>query len=321
MEKQEFLESQELPEELASEAWEQADGDVEYAQELLSPVELTLKGLFRDEEADLYGLFLINWDLRHDELSNVRAAVVNSPFQDITIQDSEGKFFRQITNIEESQALLSGYTDSLKESLRNLVGGDNDYPESVLKDGREQFIDELNTELEESLELKKLEIEIDGSIRRRLETDGEEGEGTTEPEDEEVNVPSCDVQVTPVQGVSVEKLQPDDMIYVELGEIPEEWSKLRPVLEDLRDDSGLIPAQLTTKKHTDDGRMELQVQFGKKVFGTINCGRDVSLMVPDETLEKYDQKSAFNMEDVLTPSVLAISGVLVLVVVLMLILF
>lgn len=321
MDREEFLDAQEAPPELARQAWEEADGNPDYAKELLNPEELTIKGTFSDEESNLYGLLLLKWDLRSDDLIGVRGVVVNVPLTDITPNDSSDEFYQRITELENSSNLLSGYTDSVKQPIKDLLNDeDNNYPESLLEDDLEEFTDLLEELLQESLDLKVLELSLDTDVRRHLDKEPEEEASEEDDEDEKVNVPACDVHVTPVQGVSVEKLQPDDMIYVELGEIPDEWSNLEPVLEDLRDDSGLIPAQLKAKEQTEDGRFKLQVQFGKKVYGTVHCGRDVSLMVPEETLEKYEDGAGVDFEDFSTASILAVAGAVVVVAILLVLL-
>ena len=302
MEKQEFLESQPLPDELVEDAWERSNGDPEEARELLSPSRLTVKGHFSTTEDNISGLYMLTWDYRANTIDNFRCVMVNGTLDEFQLDAPHNEFLSKLRELEESDQLMSGYTEELEEAIRALWTGD-ELDVSKFQD-EEEFSEllEIHRQLMDGLfdfEDPKLEHEYELT---RLINDLDDTEGEADEDDEEsVTVPSCDVHVTPVQGVSVTKLQPGDMIYVEIGEIPEEWAKLKPVLEDLRDESGLIPAQLRSKKHTDDGRLELEVQFGKKVYGALSCGRDVSLMVPDETREKYGEEPSDALEELFQP--------------------
>lgn len=321
MEREEFLKAQEAPPEVARKAWEEANGNSDYATELLTPEEITIKGKFGDEESNLHGLLLVKWDLRSDDLIGVRGVVVNVSLDDMTATQTSDDFYKRISELENSSNLLSGYTDSVKKPIKDLLNDpNNDYPECLLEDDLNEFNETLLELLQDSLDLRNLDLQVDTDVRRRIDKEPEDEPSDEGTDEEKVNVPSCDVHVTPVQGVSVEKLQTGDMIYVEIGEIPDEWSKLEPVLEDLRDDSGLIPAQLKGKEQSEDGRLKLQVQFGKNVYGTVNCGRDVSLMVPDDTLEKYENEGTIDFDDFSTASVLGVAGAVVLVALLLVLL-
>lgn len=286
MEKEEFIESQPFSDELVEKAWDRAEGNPEEAQELLGPSELTLKGHLSCSAENISGLYLITWNYKSNSIDNFRCSVINGSIEGFQLNTSHEDFLEKLRDLENSDQLMSGYTEELQENIRALWTSDEFDVSNTTDDEGFSELEETHRQLVGGLfDLNEFELEHNYEITRLINDNGEE---QSDAEDEEsLTVPSCDVRVTPVQGVSVTRLQPEDVIYVEIGEIPEEWSKLKPVLEDLRDESGLIPAQLRSKKHTDDGRLELEVQFGKKVYGSLSCGRDVSLMVPEETREKY----------------------------------
>lgn len=319
MDKDEFLEQQSVDDDLAEEAWERADGEPEEARELLDLAQLTVKGRLFNPGSNINGVFMLTWDLAEEELANLGAVIVNDSVETVDLEAPHEEFIRSLREVEESPKIMSGYSEELEETLQELwKNPSEELPELSDEEFEEGLVAAHETKIEEAFDFEESHLDVVLDLRRRIEIDGEseEGEGDAAEEQETVNVPSCDVHVTPVQGVSVARLQPDDMIYVEIGEIPEEWSKLEPVLEDLRDDSGLIPARLVKKTHTEDGRLELEVQFGKKVYGSLTCGRDVSLMVPDETREKYDEPGISSIEDVLSPKIIVPAVTLTLLVLL-----
>jgi hypothetical protein len=322
MEKEEFIESQSVSDELAEDAWEQADGDGAEASRLLSPLQQTVKGLLSNKKAEINGLFLLTWNHQDAKLTNNGGVLVPHKIDKVSVEQDHEEFIRDLRRLEESAQLLSGYTEQLENVLKNLWQESAEEFLELYESGDLDTIRERHESfLKEQLEFEELDVNLQQNVTRAIEVDSnEESDSDNQFERSSLTIPSCEVEVTPVRGVSLEALQPGDMIYVDLGDVPDKFSQLKPVLEDLRDDSDFIPVQLQKKKQTESDRYELEVQFGQNVFGTATCGRDLSILVPEATREKYGTDNMSAAGDFLDWKVVLIGGGILTLLVIVLVL-
>ncbi len=268
---------------------------------------------------------MLIWDYESSTIDNFRCIVINGLITDFQLDVPHEDFLEKFRELENSNNLMSGYTEKLEKNIRALWTSDElevnnftdeeqmpklyELHQQLLEDQFDFSNFELNQEHEFTPLIKNIEDNEDDGDQSDSDYDG------YDEYDETAMIPACDIQIAPVQGISASKLQPGDMIYVEIGEIPDKWIKLKPALEDLRDDSGLIPAQLQAKKITEYGRLDLEVQFSKKVFGSVRCSKDISLMVPESTLAKYGKLGVNVLGGLFQPKfiLLALSIILVLI--------
>jgi len=322
----EFVEAQDVPEPLARQAWNLAEEDETEALRLLSLSELSIKGRISNSDANINGLFLITWDFDEETLTRNNSIIVNASLDDLDLKASPDSLVHEFQLLEDSSKVMSGYTEELTETLEKLWRNSpaklmqhaQNYEFVELKNKhQEAIIDELGLDdfnLELDLDFTRYIEDESTGTPQDLENDEADEESEGEDDDEPVYIRHCDIHVTPINGLSVEHLQPGDIIYVEPGKIPEDVGDLEQVLEKQRDESGFIPAELNGKRQTDDGRLELEVQFSNDVYGTLKCRRDVTLKVPEKTREEHGKFTKSDLEEFMDPQLLGLAaGVLVVV--------
>ncbi|MGM0380540.1 MAG: hypothetical protein ACQEP7_00985 [bacterium] len=301
MDEDEFVAQVNVPEKLAEAAWKVAEGDEQQAEELLVPSTLYIKSKFKDSGGRFSGAFFIRWDFEFDEASECLAIVTGGEEGvDVSLDISPNQFGDRLSMQLQTGQRMGGNTDTLQAALEENLQNSGSALRQHIDAGEIADLDKVLAELiQNNLEINKPNVNVKAEVARKIEEMDDEVEAAeaeaAEPEEEEQYVLPCEVEINPIRGVPLARIQIGDMIYVGLGEVEGQEEKIARVLQKRRDDTGLIPAKLVASNSTEAGTMELRVQFGQNVYGRARSGKDVSILVPQETEEKRSfQREGFD---------------------------
>ncbi|MFB6346049.1 MAG: hypothetical protein ABEK50_09790 [bacterium] len=317
MNKTEFVQSLDVSDNLAEEAWERANGDEDKAKKLLALDRLTVKGRFSDPEAGFYGLIFINWSADRDSLLELEGVVVgDDSVQNVDPSSSVKKFKRNLEGYTSSEAKMGGYTDQLESSLRKIWSNPNSDVRECVKSGTLDLLEGiLEAFIADDLELSELSLSTDIDRKLHLETTTKKAQGSTSGASSSDTEIPCHVEINPVKGMPVSRVNPGDHVYVDPGN-PQDYDKdVASTLENRREDNGLISAKLIAKGGTKSGKLRMEVDLGEGLKGKVNCGKDVSILVPESTLRSKEQGSD-TFDDMMRNELIlgiALGGILLLV--------
>lgn len=320
--KEEFVQSQNAPAEIAREAWEEADGDVSSARQLLMPSELSVQATFHNEDNTICGAFLLKWNHAKSEIIKLRSTVVNDEMDNLEATNSEGQFLGKLKQVSDSPKLMSGYSEELDECLRTLWKEISQKLVPAIAESNKDKFESLHvTALERDLGFSGINLNTEVDYVRTLdELDENKNSDTDADQQESVTIPNCEAEVTPVNGVSVENLNIGDYIYIEPGNM-DEWPEIKSQIEKIQDEDGLITAQLSSISQMSEDRAHLEVQISEDVYGELKCRSDVTLKVPDETLKEHDSEEEPEFDEVLTPEILLLASASVVIVIILILLY
>lgn len=296
MNKQEFIRSVTVDNNLAESAWEKAGGDEAKARELLQGERIIFKGRFSDPDEGFYGLFYLDWGQNQTSLNDLNAVVLSDKsVEDVEPSMKSAEFKTQVEQYETSSAKMGGYTDQLSGVLKNVWSNPQSDVRKALESGESDRLQGLHrTIIGEELELEELSLVAESDERLKIESatpaSSSSTSTATESSSRDVVLP-CQIEINPVRGVPVSKISPGDMIYVEPGEVEGSEQRVVDELENHRDDSGMIPARVRSKQSTAAGNLRIDVDFDDSVKGKISCGKDVSILVPDTTRAKQQRNT------------------------------
>lgn len=289
MDKSEFVESADVPKSLAESAWEEADGDERVAEDLISPEQVKVKAKFMDPDDGFYGLFSFVWKYQTGTISNQNQVVIgNDEVEGISTSKSFTFFNQKIDDLIAKGSSMGGSTEQLEESIGSALSDSSSSLVQALENESFGDLDDiLENVVKTALELDSVRVGSDAEVVRKIEhmTDVEPvstGSSSSADEDETLYL-QCSVRINPVKGVPVAKISPGDSIFVNMAESGDKHRNLIEEIESRANDDGMIPAELTSKRRTDAGNLRLEVKFMDNVMGTVSCGNDVSILVPDET--------------------------------------
>ncbi len=297
MAKEDFVADAGAPPSMAEKAWEVAEGDEDYASQLLEPHKLWVKGKFMDGGNKFGGVFFFQWNFTEKSASDCLVMVAGADNMIEIPIDVDPAQYRDRLSLElKTGTKMGGNTEILQEAL----SGELTDPDSALRSCIESGnLSELESYIEEilisSLDVRSPVITLQPVVTRKVEemsdpTAGGPAEEGEEEEEERFEIP-CEVEINPVKGVPLVRIQIGDLIYVDLGDVTGENVKFVKPLNKRRDESGLIPARLVARETTEAGTMKLTVQFAQGVYGVARTSKDISLLVPPETVSARAFKS------------------------------
>jgi len=292
MDKSTFIDSADAPRSLAEAAWEEADGDEDRARELLDPGTLKVKLQFFSPSDGYYGLAAFEWAVStstHDNLNKI--VLGDSEVKEVTPTLSYSAFNRRIEGFTTGGTSMGGSTDRLGEALESTLKESGSSVVDALDNQNFKDLDQaLQSVISRELEIENVSVTTDVETQREIEskasvssTGTAAGSGASSDVDDAELFLQCSVRINPVSGVPITKISPGDSIFVEITEVPEGKEDLVDKLRSNANDDGMIPARLASKKHSDAGNLRLEVDLSEDIKGTISCGRDVSVLVPDST--------------------------------------
>ncbi len=290
MDKEEYAAQAGAPNKLAEVAWEVAEGDEQRADELLAPATLFIKGKFKDSGGRFGGAFFVRWNFEFQEATECMAIVTGGEEGvDISLDANPAQFSDRISMRLQTGQRMGGNTDTLQAALDEILQDGSSNLRQKIDAGEIASLEGDFMELiQENLEISKPSVNLKYKVARKIEEMEEEVEAVEETaaeEEEEEYVLPCEVEINPVRGVPLARIQMGDMIYVDLGNLKGQQEKIGRVLTKRKDETGLIPAKLVSSQSTEAGTMELRVQFGQNVYGRARSGKDVSILVPPQTEE------------------------------------
>jgi hypothetical protein len=288
MPKEDFVANAGAPPSMAEKAWEVAEGDEDYASQLLEPHKLWVKGKFMDGGNKFGGLFFFQWNFTEKSVSDCLVMVAGADNMIEIPMDVDTAQYRDRLSLElKTGTKMGGNTEILQEAL----SGELTEPDSDLRSCIEAGdLAELESYIEEilvsSLDVRSPVITLQPVVTRKVEEMAEPSTDAAveeEEEEERFEIP-CEVEINPVKGVPLARIQIGDLIYVDLGDVSGENVKFVKPLNKRRDESGLIPSRLVARETTEAGTMKLTVQFARGVYGVARTSKDISLLVPPETV-------------------------------------
>lgn len=287
MDKQEFVSSVNVDDKLAASAWEQANGDPDKAHELVETDRVIVKGRFSDPDEGFYGLFYVDWSAVKTSLNSLEVVVLSDDsIQDVDPSIKSVEFQSKVEQYQTNDAKMGGYTDQLEKALRKYWSNPQSKIRSALKSGDQDTFEGLHESfVAEALELDELSLVLRTDQRLRVESETSSTSSPSPASDREITIP-CEIEINPVKGMPVSKINPGDLIYVELGEVESEKQKVVDRLEDRKDETGMVPAKVLGKKGTAAGNLRIDVEFDDSVKGKVSCGKDVSILVPGSTKQR-----------------------------------
>ncbi len=288
MEKKEFIEAHEnIAASLVEEAWEQAEGEAEKAAELLQPQLLVFQGKLISSGQEPEGLFQLIWDLNEQEMTDAYGVMAGHISVGDVNPEMEYQLFKsKITELLESSQKMGLHTEELNQLIQaELKKPAQEFLELVEESSLDEAVNFLEEIFQEKFDCRKEEITIVPRLLRALQVEKENEE---DDEEQEINF-SCLPSVNPVKGVSLDRLSVGDKIFVEINDTassPQE-QKVLSVMEKFRDEkTGLLPAEIYNFEDQAGGELQIEIQFGKNVTGTLTCGSNVNLLCPEETTTK-----------------------------------
>ncbi len=291
MDKNEFLQQANAPQPLAERAWELANEDPQQAQAYLEPSKLKVNAKFRDSGGRFGGLIYISWNYAENTIDAGEAVVSSSDkILDIPIDLPPNNFHQRITRGKKTGEQMGGNTETLQTALADVLQD----PGSELRSGLVgQDLAKIDVELQNlltsNLDINNPQFTSEVVLSRKIdEIDGTEETAEAEEESEEYEFPA-EVEINPIKGVPVNQISIGDLIYVDLGNYSSELQRIAQVLDQRRDESGMIPAQLVSREVSEAGTLSLRVQFGRDVYGKVRCGKDVNILVPESTASDKSQ--------------------------------
>lgn len=293
MKKSEFIRAANAPRSIAQAAWEAADGDEEKARELLEPDKINVKGRLADTENGFYGLFCFRWHLDSSSPSQIQQIVLgDSDVQDVSTSDSLKNFQKTIENFRSEGGSMGGFTDELQQVLKsNLSDRNSQLYEVFAEQDLESLEDVLDDLLRSELEMDTLSLTVETELERKVAGESNRSRKSREPDTQANGNPlKGNVEINPVRGVPISNINPGDQIFVRLRDS----GSARGVRE-FENADGLIPAQLLSKGANAAGKLRLKVEFPNGESGTLTCGKDVSIVVPDSTKEQISTDSSGNL--------------------------
>ncbi|MGM0381165.1 MAG: hypothetical protein ACQEP7_04195 [bacterium] len=287
MEKEEFFEEYEnFPEEIVEEAWKQADSAAG-AQELLQPSHLVMQGKISGSPRDPVGLFQINWEMKNLEQANVLGVAVSPAVEGIAIEENPHPFRENLVELRNSNLRLDRLTDELDKLLKSeLKNTSEQLMESLREIDREEIVDQVRETVLAKPDFEPFEVDI--NLQKLLNIQTQKQEDIEEEEGEEVEF-RCGTEVSPTKGVSLDRLSPGDVIFVEVLDSPQSplENRILSVLENSRDEeSGMIPAKIMSIGDKGEGTIRIRVKFGENVTGVLDCGSNINVLCPESTREK-----------------------------------
>lgn len=304
MSKEDFLNRADAPRSIAEAAWNAADGEEHQAEELLEPAMLRVKCKFMNSNGRFGGLLYIEWSYL-ENAATATSGIVSSDdgILEIPIDLAPEQFGERVIRSNKTGPKMGGNTETLQSALSEaLQTTGTDLRETIKARNTDRIEKELQDLLTNNLDITQPQFTTDMELTRKVQekSDVEEPETSEgeEEESEEYEVPA-EVEIDPVKGVPIGKVSIGDLIYVDLGNYQSRHQKIANVLNDRRDETGLIPAQLVSREVSEAGTLALRVQFGQGVYGKVRCGKDVSILVPEETAAKRNRdKSSMDVDPV-----------------------
>ncbi len=292
MDKKEFIDKQAVNSELAKAAWEEAGGKKE-AEELLAASTLWLKGRFLSSGRG--GLWLVQWDCESDTLVRLKVVVVGKQIEGASPRLSPSHFEKQINRLQKSSRKLPTPRDKLNNTLEEIW---EDSDSAIARALEEEDYDRLpainKTIVENTLNFELNTNEVSSTLKRKIEQ-----RDMTESEKDERLVLPCEVSIHPVKGFPIQKLRKGDKILARLPEIPTDMKNKLEVKEAVKriekikdEETGLFPVKLISGKKSGDRSITLTFQLTPQVLGETSCGKDVGILVPEETEKKLANRSS-----------------------------
>ncbi len=283
MNKKQFIKMVDVNSELAEEAWNEARGDQKRAKKLIKPAKLWVKGRFGNSSRS--GLFIVEMNCQENNVYNLDCVVISKGnVEGASPRLSPKKFGKKLESAARSSDYLEGPTSKLKTTLEEFWEGDDSRPRQAVKNEEFESLPNLHRSvLDDGLDFEVDNKEITFTLRRVIDLD----EGLEETE-ENVTVIPCDVSVSPVAGLNFSRLNKGDEILVTLEE-PDggsEKQKAYKKAKKLTDSEGFVPAKLKSGEVTEAGNVLLKMEIMPGVWGETKCGRDISILVSEETADK-----------------------------------
>ncbi|MFP4687159.1 MAG: hypothetical protein ACLFN5_03515 [bacterium] len=286
MTKQEFVDSAGAPPKLAEKAWEVAEGDQDYAMQLLEPHKLSVKGKFMDGGNKFGGFLFFQWNYIEKSAPSCYAIVAGADnLMELPLDIDPGQFAERLSLELKSGTKMGGNTDIFQEALDNALSDQESHLRRAIEAGDLGEIEPaIAAILSDSLDVRSPVLSLQPVVSRQIEDIADTTPTEAQEDEEERYEIPCEIEINPVKGVPLARIQIGDLIYVDLGNVTGENVKFVKPLNKRRDGSGLIPARLVARETTEAGTMKLVVQFAQGVFGVARCGKDMSLLVPPETV-------------------------------------
>ncbi|GEM_PF-4226228 len=322
MDKEEFLQQANAPRPLAEKAWEMADGDFNQAQTLLEPSKLKVQAKFRDSGGRFGGLIYICWNYTENAIDAGESVVSSSDkILDIPIDLPPENFHQRIVRAKKTGEQMGGNTETLQAALAEVL----QEPASELRSGLvNQDLAKIDLELQNlltsNLDINSPQFTSEVVLSRNIdEAAGGEEAVEAEEESEEYEFPA-EIEINPVKGVPVNQISIGDLIYVDLGNYSSDLQRIAQVLDQRRDETGMIPAQLVSREVSEAGTLSLRVQFGRDVYGKVRCGKDVNILVPESTAAgktKGMQKSSSDPVEMLADNWILILPLIIAIIIIL----
>jgi len=288
--KKKFIKKQSVNSELAAAAWEEAGGDAKRAKKLLQPVSVCLKGRF--QASGRSGLWYFDWNAARSRLNDTDVVVLSKKTEGTSPRLSPKAFKKNLQKAKRSSDKLSGPMNKLNSRLKELLEDKSSKVVEALKDQEYDKIPPvMRTIVADTLGFDLTNNEVHYTLRRKIDR-VDDSESSDQSEEDQLYIP-CEIPINPVKGISFGKLKKGDTIYARVDDIPTAMKDKIEVREALREiekkttgEKELFPAKLISGKSTGSRKVELTLEITSDVVGKGSCGRDVSILVPDETAEK-----------------------------------
>lgn len=286
----------------AEKALDLSDGDRDEARQLLRDAPVAIKSRFASQNNDIYGLFLIMLEMTPPSLKSLSVLVGNHQgIGNVKLSLSPTDFREAIERLIREKGQMSALTEQLVNGLQQEFSPPtNEWIELIQEREELSIQDRLNDTIADSIEEEELLTTV--SLEAGLVEGTTSGESTTSETSESSDTGDdqvtflCDVRVSPVRGKPVPTIEEGDPIFVTLKDSQEHTEpRLREIIERLEDDStGMIPAPVRSISRTKTGKLELTVQFGENVFGTVVAGEDMNILTPDSVASESTGESVLD---------------------------
>jgi hypothetical protein len=254
-----------------------------------------VKGRFSNTEEGFYGLFCFIWHADSSSPSGMKQIVVgDSDVQEISPSESLKSFQSRIESFRAEEGSMGGYTDELQHTLKSdLSDRGSDLYQTLEDQDLDILEDVLSGLLRTELEMDSLALTVEAEVQRRVTEESSRSRSTRSSDTKvEENPLKGNVEINPVRGVPITKISPGERIFVRLTESGSSGVGSTGGVKEYENNDGLIPAQLISKEANAAGKLRLKVEFPNGVPGTLTCGKDVSIVVPEGTKDRLDDDSS-----------------------------
>ncbi len=206
---------------------------------------------------------------------------------------------------------MGGFTDEVQQTLKSNLSDRNSRLYEIFQ---EQELNSLEDELDDlfrsKLDLDTLSLTVEAEVQRKVDGKSDRSRSSLSSGTQGNEAPlKGNVKINPVRGVPISKINSGDQIFVQLNE-----SRSAQRMQEYENDDGLIPAKLISKEANAAEKLRLEVDFPNGVPGTLTCGKDVSILVPDSTKEVINSQESGNLPNIFKDEIFLGTAIAIIVI-------